>query len=725
VSAECDAHPREALDKLTAILGPPTFVVRSGGEWLNETTGEYEPKLHLHWVLAAPTKDAAGHAKLKRARELACAIVAGDPTSTPIVHPMRLPGSWHRKKDPPRLCRIETHNSGIEIELDVALTKLEAACPKSKTNGSSKSSGAGEGSDWLTDMQEILSAKSYHAALTRLAAKVLKAGMKGGAAVNFLRGLMNTSAGPHDERWQARYDDIPRAVSSAEKKGFKPEPENDGDPFASYAKAQQPGEGEEQAPGQATPEQEGDPEEALLAKLNRDYCVVRDGGKTRVLYFERHELHINEKFTHTRHVPMTNSFEDFRNFHLNQTIVVQEGKTSKEVTVGKWWLRHPGRRTYPGLVFVPDGAGVINGRLNLWRGWGVEPKAGDWSLMQRHMLEVLAAGNKALFEYIQNWLAWSVQHPAERATVALAFRGKRGTGRSTLGNAMVHIFGQHGGHVSSARHVTGNFNAHMRDCCFLFADEAFWPGDKAAEGALKRLITEPDLAIEMKHRDIVYVPNMLHVMFASNDEWIIPAGEGERRFAGFDVPDRHMQDEKWFGPLYEQMEGGGYGAMLYDLLRHPLGDFHPRRFPRTDMLLDQQARSLKPEDTWWVELLETGVLYGNTRARPDLAASNEFEVEVETMDAYGNRRTRLRKIKGLYDQAREISPRLRNTSDHTLGNFLAGMGCSNDNHCGPKRTKRGWKFPDLDSARTKWEERFPSWKWRNASLDDWEASEDI
>jgi len=42
-------------------------------------------------------------------------------------------------------------------------------------------------------------------------------GMSGGAAVNMLRGLMEQSEARHNERWQARYGDIPRAVSSAER----------------------------------------------------------------------------------------------------------------------------------------------------------------------------------------------------------------------------------------------------------------------------------------------------------------------------------------------------------------------------------------------------------------------------------------------------------------------------------------------------------------------------
>jgi phage/plasmid-associated DNA primase len=171
--------------------------------------------------------------------------------------------------------------------------------------------------------------------------------------------------------------------------------------------------------------------------------------------------------------------------------------------------------------------------------------------MRDHIRKVLAFDDDKSETYILNWLSWAVQHPDEPAEVALVFRGKRGTGKGTIGNAMCRVFGQHAIHISSADHLAGRFNAHLRDACFLFADEAYWPGDKRAEGNLKRLITEPELFIEAKRKDCVTVRNMLHAMMASNENWIIPAGESERRYAVYDVCESHMQEEGWFGPLYK------------------------------------------------------------------------------------------------------------------------------------------------------------------------------
>jgi hypothetical protein len=445
---------------------------------------------------------------------------------------------------------------------------------------------------------------------------------------------------------------------------------------------------------------------ALLARLNEQFAVIKHGGKVVVLTFERQNDRLVAEFLR---------FNDFRNLLMHRRIKVGKSK----VSVGKWWLEQPGRQQYDGLVFRPgDSRQVINNHFNLWRGWGVEPKAGDWSLMQRHIVEVMAAGDQERADYILNWLAWCVQNPEHRAEVALVFRGKKGTGKGTLGGAMMCIFGQHAYHISSAGQLVGKHNAHLRDCCFLFADEALWPGDRSAEGNLKRMITEPTLDIEAKYFNSVLVTNMLHILMSSNEDWVIPASEHERRYVMFEVADDHMQDEDWFGPLYAQLEGGGYAAMLFDLMHLDLGNWHPRNLPDDTGLHDQQLRSLRPLDAWFVELLETGVLAGCDPSHPNCVRSGEWHDEV--CDAEGH--SRLIKKPGLLNQAREIEPRLRHHfNDNMIGAYLKeDWGCTG----GRVLRARGWIFPPLAKLRAKWIERFPNWRWRNPSITKWQPEED-
>ena len=145
-------------------------------------------------------------------------------------------------------------------------------------------------------------------------------------------------------------------------------------------------------------------------------------------------------------------------------------------------LRNWSRPTFDGLIFDPTTHDkIVKGKINLWRGWGVEPKQGDWSTMQQHIFEVGARSNTADETYILDWLAFDVQVPNRRAEALLGFIGEKGSGKGTIGNAMCRLHGQHCLHISNSRDLTGNFNIHLRDCCFLFADEA-WAATRPRKG---------------------------------------------------------------------------------------------------------------------------------------------------------------------------------------------------------------------------------------------------
>jgi hypothetical protein len=453
--------------------------------------------------------------------------------------------------------------------------------------------------------------------------------------------------------------------------------------------------------------------EQMLAELNRDNCVVLDGGKTMVLRFERVEYSADGEH-YVYEVPTFLRFNDLRNFFLNRRIRISDDKT---MPLGAWWLAHPRRRQYAGLVFEPKSPAIVRGKLNLWRGWGVEPKKGDWSLMYQHIKDVLCAGDEALYTYNLNWLAWSVQNPDKPAEVATVFIGERGVGKGTLGKTMCRIFGQHARHITSADHLTGHFNAHLRQCSFLFGDEAYAPKDKGAESVLKAMITEPTLPIEPKGRDRIEVPNCLHLMLAGNNDWVIPAGMHERRFVVQKASDSKRQDKKWFGPLYQQLANGGYGAMLYDLLEIGLGAWHPREIVRTAALAEQQIQSLSALDEWWVEVLHTGVLVGADPDEPHRAVSNRYEEDVSETSLHGGTHTRRVRREGLFDAARASSPRLRSISDHAIGHYLTSKGAE---RARPQR-RRGWQFPPLAHCRDEWVKNFPDTLWHDQGITEWQA----
>jgi hypothetical protein len=178
-----------------------------------------------------------------------------------------------------------------------------------------------------------------------------------------------------------------------------------------------------------------------------------------------------------------------------------------------------------------------------------------------------------------------------------------------VARALLRIFGQHGMTVSNPKHLVGAFNWHLMDCVFLFPDEAFFAGDRAHVGQLNALITEGVIAIEAKGRDLIAAPNRLHIMMASNEEWVVPAAFDARRYFVLDVADSVVGNKVYFEELNMQMEVGGYEAMLYDLLHYDLTGFDYRNPPHTEALQEQKKLSLPTTEAWWLDVLHRGYVY--------------------------------------------------------------------------------------------------------------------
>jgi hypothetical protein len=225
LSVECDTYPQQARARLEQILGPATAIVRSGGIWTDPQTSEQADKLHVHWRLAEPATGKALRL-LKQARAAATRLAGGDPTNVPIVHPIRWPGSWHRKAAP-RLCEITTVNPDHEIVLELALDALETAAATTGEpfgsggepfGSSGNNGGERRRTEWEDAFRQILTGEKYHPTLTPLAASLASWGAPEPVTDNVLRALLINSRPGDAERARRRDAELaklPETVRSA------------------------------------------------------------------------------------------------------------------------------------------------------------------------------------------------------------------------------------------------------------------------------------------------------------------------------------------------------------------------------------------------------------------------------------------------------------------------------------------------------------------------------
>jgi len=338
-----------------------------------------------------------------------------------------------------------------------------------------------------------------------------------------------------------------------------------------------------------------------LAELNARHTVVRVGGKVVILTIPKSE-DLNEHLE----ILSTTAFKDW---YQNRGIVVGIKKGQEVIQkLGAWWLEHPMRRQYKGIVFEPGQK--VPGYYNLWRGFAVKPKEGDCSKFLEHIRVNVAHGNEEYFNYIIGWFASIFQNPASKCGTSLVLRGKQGTGKTKIGEVIGSLLGPHYLLVSDSRYVTGRFNSHLASRIVLHADEAFWAGDKAAEGKIKDLITGDELLIELKGKEPFSVKNYIRLLVTGNPQWVVPAGPEERRFAVFEMGGRNIQDHKFFAAIDKEMDNGGLEALLYHLLNFDLSKVNLRKIPNTPELLNQKLNSLESLPSWFLTILEEGILPG-------------------------------------------------------------------------------------------------------------------
>jgi hypothetical protein len=424
-----------------------------------------------------------------------------------------------------------------------------------------------------------------------------------------------------------------------------------------------------------------------LTEMNAKYAVVKVGGKTRVVSMEENLTYPGCK------VPVYSSFADFRAFHANpKRTLISEAGNERKVGIGRWWIGHEKRRQYDGIVYAPGASAEATlGKLNLWAGFGCASIKGDCDQYLAHLHENVCAKLEEHSEYLLNWMAYAVQHPGRQGEVAVVMRGKEGVGKGVLAKEFGRLFGSHYRHISQAGHLTGHFNAHLQQCSVLFADEAFFAGDRSHESILKALITEETLMIEPKGVDPFPVRNCLHLIISSNNEWVIPAGADARRYFVVTVSDARKQNHSYFAAIARQMDAGGREALLAHLLKRDLSRFDVRRVPHSDALADQKAHSRRGVDRVVELLAHSGILPAAHAQHPNVAVTSGEES--------GN---------GFYPKARSLAPDLKYDSSIVISAALKkDWGCES----WKSGYERGIKFPPLTELRKAFDEKHGKQAW--------------
>jgi hypothetical protein len=342
-----------------------------------------------------------------------------------------------------------------------------------------------------------------------------------------------------------------------------------------------------------------------LRKLNESHAKTMIGGKVAIIReYEDPNFQIP---TYAIMAP-----PQFSEWYRGNTAYKLVENKPKLTNLGKDWLEWSGQRRYNAMTFKP--ALMDDTVYNAWTGFPVKSVDGDWGLMKELMLEGLCDGNHVYYEWLMDWMAVGLQAPTERYGVATVLRGEKGIGKGQFAKWYGRLFGNHFLHLSNARHLLGNFNAHFERALLVFADELIWGGNKQEEGVLKSFVTEELIPIEHKGYDVEMRPNYARLLVASNEEWAVPAGTHERRWFVLDVSSKYRQNTDFFGALTTQMQSGGLEAMMFELINRKTTT-NQRKPPKTKALAAVAVMGLDDVASWLYDALSAGELYDSERFR--------------------------------------------------------------------------------------------------------------
>lgn len=292
-----------------------------------------------------------------------------------------------------------------------------------------------------------------------------------------------------------------------------------------------------------------------------------------------------------------------------ETRVSTQGTLIREkVPAAPVWIRWPHRRSASRMTYAPGEERFTAKReLNLWPGWGVEPKKGDVTPWLKLTKFLFADAEPGILEYFYDWCAYPIQHPGTKMFVAVVIHSTaQGTGKTMLGYTLRGIYGENFNEIGDDD-LEETYWAENKQ--FILGDEITGKDNRQHMNMLKRLITKDSIDINIKFIPQYTLPNCMNFLFTSQHGDSFFLEDKDRRFMVIEVqgdplPQAFYDEyDRWYKP-----EKGGQGCahlMQWFLDRKISPGFNPSApAPRT-MAKERMIVATKGDAASWVHELKT------------------------------------------------------------------------------------------------------------------------
>lgn len=236
-----------------------------------------------------------------------------------------------------------------------------------------------------------------------------------------------------------------------------------------------------------------------------------------------------------------------------------------EIVSGGGWARCPGARVF-NLYRSPDRK---------------QGNAEDVALWLNHLKAVYPND----WQHIQCWMAHRIQRPGEKINHALVLGGSPGIGKDTiLEPVKMGVGSWNWSEVSPQQIVKDQFNPWVQSVVARISELRDLKEDRFGFYETMKVYTAapPDtLRINQKHVPEYYVPNVMGVIFTTNnrtDGLYLPA-EDRRHYVAWSEVDKEQFDEAYWKALWDWIYAGGAWNVVEYLRTLDLSSFNSKAPP--------------------------------------------------------------------------------------------------------------------------------------------------
>lgn len=252
------------------------------------------------------------------------------------------------------------------------------------------------------------------------------------------------------------------------------------------------------------------------------------------------------------------------------------GEGFKEKNAAEDWLKWKQKRRYTKMVYEPGEEAVVGDNVNLWSGWGCEPKRGNVKPFN-DLLNYLFKDADALRKWFVQWLAYPIQNPGgKNLTAVLLISEAQGVGKSFVGYIMGGIYGDNFSVIDHEALTSAN-NEYCVNKQLVLGEEITGGNSRNHADRLKNMITRESIYVNIKYQPQYHIDDRANWLLTSNHVDALFLEARDRRAVVHDVK-AEPQPYDFYKRIDKWRANGGPAHVFYYLLNEvDLSDYDPKK----------------------------------------------------------------------------------------------------------------------------------------------------